>query len=544
MAPQIHREFQRRLPLPREKPSTSIEVTQDLTAPGRVTQIYKAAHYSNETDVPERKFEYGGLEYFPGSYTAPYLPEFEPWNETLLLSYDQPMRFPDHEADERVYKQCRQQCSMKDWEIESLPPTRQEVVDWLAKSKPAQVKANGPVKRRPYKSFDFTQVAANTQSHNGAKYFRTEEEKKKTSVKHETQYMSVMSLEIHVNTRGTFVPNPEYDEISAVFWRLHDDSLPTGPNGLVEHRAGVAVLSESDDLVKQISQMKDMDIFQEESELDLFNRMIGVVRDLDPDIITGFEVHDGSWGYMIERARVKYEWNLCDEFSRVKTDSHGRFGREDDRWGFNQTSTIRITGRHMINIWRAMRSEINLLQYTMENIIFHLFKKRVPHYAFVELTRWWKSGNPNDVAKVLKYFLDRTQHDLDILDKNDLVPRTSEQARLLGVDFFSVFSRGSQFKVESLMFRIAKPENFILVSPSRKQVGGQNALECLPLVMEPHSAFYNSPLVVLDFQSLYPSVMIAYNLCYSTFLGRIVDWRGRTRWDSPTMTVKRSSSSS
>ena len=30
--------------------------------------------------------------------------------------------------------------------------------------------------------------------------------------------------------------------------------------------------------------------------------------------------------------------------------------------------------------------------------------------------------------------------------------------------------RGSQFKVESFMFRIAKPESFVLVSPSKQQV--------------------------------------------------------------------------
>ena len=232
---------------------------------------------------------------------------------------------------------------------------------------------------------------------------------------------------------------------------------------------------------------------------------------------------------MIERARHKYDYNLCDEFSRMKSQSHGRFGRENDKWGFNQTSTIRITGRHVINIWRAMHGELNLLQYTMENIVFHLLHRRIPHYAHIDLTKWYNSRIPRDLARVIDYFVSRVQLDLEILEENELVPRISEQARLLGVDFFSVISRGSQFKVESLMFRIAKPENLILISPSRKQVGQQNALECLPLVMEPQSAFYNSPLLVLDFQSLYPSVMIAYNYCYSTFMGRVVNWRGQNK---------------
>ncbi len=48
-----------------------------------------------------------------------------------------------------------------------------------------------------------------------------------------------------------------------------------------------------------------------------------------------------------------------------------------------------------------------------------------------------------------------------------------------------------------------------------------NPIEGLPLVMEPQSQFYTSPVIVLDFQSLYPSIMIAYNYCFSTCLGRI-----------------------
>lgn len=51
-----------------------------------------------------------------------------------------------------------------------------------------------------------------------------------------------------------------------------------------------------------------------------------------------------------------------------------------------------------------------------------------------------------------------------------MLSRTTESARTFGIDFYSVITRGSQFKVESMMLRIAKPENFILISPSRKQV--------------------------------------------------------------------------
>ncbi|CAN0018158.1 unnamed protein product, partial [Laminaria digitata] len=101
-------------------------------------------------------------------------------------------------------------------------------------------------------------------------------------------------------------------------------------------------------------------------------------------------------------------------------------------------------------------------------------------------------------------------------------------ARLFGIDFFSVLSRGSQYRVEAVMLRVMKPRNFVALSPSRQQVAGQTAMESIPLVFEPRSRFYTSPVVVLDFQSLYPSMMIAYNLCYTTILGKFDPKTGGT----------------
>lgn len=38
------------------------------------------------------------------------------------------------------------------------------------------------------------------------------------------------------------------------------------------------------------------------------------------------------------------------------------------------------------------------------------------------------------------------------------------------------------------------------------------------VVIEPIKAFYEVPIATLDFASLYPSIMMAHNLCYSTLI--------------------------
>jgi DNA polymerase delta subunit 1 len=39
-------------------------------------------------------------------------------------------------------------------------------------------------------------------------------------------------------------------------------------------------------------------------------------------------------------------------------------------------------------------------------------------------------------------------------------------------------------------------------------------------VIEPKRGFYEQPIATLDFASLYPSIMMAHNLCYSTLITR------------------------
>lgn len=92
--------------------------------------------------------------------------------------------------------------------------------------------------------------------------------------------------------------------------------------------------------------------------------------------------------------------------------------------------------------------------------------------------------------------------------------------------WLKVLNRGSQYRVEAALLIRAHQEDYILISPSKRQVASQAAMEVIPLVMEPESNFYVDPILVLDFQSLYPSMVIAYNLCFSTIFGKLRPGQG------------------
>eukprot|EP00127_Corallochytrium_limacisporum_P000880 Clim_evm13s29 gene=Clim_evmTU13s29 len=259
------------------------------------------------------------------------------------------------------------------------------------------------------------------------------------------------------------------------------------------------------------------------SETDMLRGLVSLIRVQDPDIITGYDVQHWSWGYILERSSV-LGLDLIQALSRVPQDlQSSSLEPSKDEWGFRKQSSIHLAGRITLNLWRLMRSEVTLTIYSFEHVVHHVLQRRTPVYSSAQLRGWW--DNRRTRHRVVEHFVLRNRGNMELLEELNIVGRTSELARMFGIDFFSVLSRGSQFRVESMMLRLAKPMNYIPMSPSKVQVSNMDAPEVIPLVMEPESRFYASPVLVMDFQSLYPSVMIAYNLCYSTCLGRL---HGRT----------------
>lgn len=149
----------------------------------------------------------------------------------------------------------------------------------------------------------------------------------------------------------------------------------------------------------------------------------------------------------------KFKQNRPD-FGTIKTRSDLRDKVKDNDNLVQQYQTIfslsyvspcymSLVGRIMLNIWRCVRkSELALNAYTFENVYYHLFKRRRPYYTCKQLTEWYYSNNNFLKQNVLNYYLIRINGNIEIIDRLGIVSATSELARVFGIQFSDVISKG------------------------------------------------------------------------------------------------------
>ena len=64
----------------------------------------------------------------------------------------------------------------------------------------------------------------------------------------------------------------------------------------------------------------------------------------------------------------------------------------------------KIKGRVIINLWRYLRNELQLTNYEIDNVSYHVLKKRIPKFSFEVLSRWWRCGQLT-FHRVIDYIL-------------------------------------------------------------------------------------------------------------------------------------------
>jgi DNA polymerase elongation subunit (family B) len=135
-----------------------------------------------------------------------------------------------------------------------------------------------------------------------------------------------------------------------------------------------------------------------------------------------------------------------------------------------------------------------------------------------EIFSRFAEGDPKRLGEVADYCIQDTVLPHKLMDKLCQLQNQIEMAKACWVPLSFLSERGQQIKVFSQMAYKARQLNFII--PTFKKSGlpaNDEGYEGATVLDAQAGAYYN-PITALDFASLYPSIMCAHNLCYSTLV--------------------------
>ncbi|KAF0266842.1 hypothetical protein FOG48_04027 [Hanseniaspora uvarum] len=270
--------------------------------------------------------------------------------------------------------------------------------------------------------------------------------------------------------------------------------------------------------VDTCSAISGIEVFSYKKEEEMLLGWKDFVKEVDPDIIIGYNIEGFDLPYLLDRAQS------------LKLDSFPYFGKLTNVKNNYKTSTftskalgtrdnkiINISGRLQLDILAFIRREYKLRSYTLNAVSAHFLneQKEDVHYSIITDLH---NGDADTRRRLAIYCLKDALLPLKLLEKLMPLINYTEMSRVTGVPFSYLLTRGQQIKVISQIFR--KCLSIDTLVPNLTGKNGTDEQYEGATVIEPIRGFYNMPIATLDFNSLYPSIIMAHNLCYTTLLDK------------------------
>lgn len=245
----------------------------------------------------------------------------------------------------------------------------------------------------------------------------------------------------------------------------------------------------------------------------------------DPDIITGYNVQNFDIPYLLDRAatlaKKKKKQNIggFPQWGRIKNSPAKMRDTtfQSSAYGKRNNVETTIDGRVIFDMLPYMQRNHKLSSYSLNSVCAEFLgqqKEDVHHSIISDL----QNGSDEDRHRLAVYCLKDALLPQRLMDKLSVLVNYIEMARVTGVPVSFLISRGQQIKVFSMILRKCRNEKLLVPTLNKGRSSGTEVGYEGATVLDPIKAYYETPIATLDFASLYPSIMQAYNLCYSTLV--------------------------
>jgi len=299
--------------------------------------------------------------------------------------------------------------------------------------------------------------------------------------------------------------------------------------------------------------LANCEIFQVNDELELVEAFAKIVNKTNPEILTGYNILSFDYPYLDHRIKrtIEGKWPNMSRLIDGKTTMESK-NWKSGAYGFVTCNILMMEGRISVDLLPIIKRDYKLEKYTLDFVCkkfigktkFDKFNYQEMFVVYENLTSSRKGMkklsrllkedptlNENkefnmrvfemnvkyeqaraDMTEVMEYCIQDSELVIELMEKLNVWVSLVEMSNIVGVTIVEIFTRGQQIRCMSQMYDLAHREGFVLdtrTAPNYKFSGGY--------VYEPIPGLYDN-IICLDFSSLYPSIIRAYNICYTTLV--------------------------
>jgi DNA polymerase I len=233
----------------------------------------------------------------------------------------------------------------------------------------------------------------------------------------------------------------------------------------------------------------------EGTEAEIIKSFVNFVRSEDPDVITGYNIDGYDIPTIIERAQAAGSLRL----------SIGRDGAVPRSYG---NRFWRLTGRIIADAWWNVKKQLHPKQETLDAVAKQLFSEGKADVDPRRMDEEWAA----DKDKVIRYCIRDAELALRILEEIAILEQSMDLAAVSKLPLDEAVNGRTSTMIDSILIREADRNG---VAVPMMTYGSRSAPIEGGYVHTIEAGTYDW-VAVLDFLSMYPSIIISNNICFTT----------------------------
>jgi DNA polymerase delta subunit 1 len=307
-------------------------------------------------------------------------------------------------------------------------------------------------------------------------------------------------------------------------------------------------------------------VIRVQNETELITAFGDLVNELDPEIVSGYNIFAYDYPFLNTRRKHKMiDWPIMGRLQKKPTEMSQMIWKSG-AYGTQDINILEMEGRMSIDMLPIVKRDYRLDKYSLEFVsqnflgrgkldvkpvdMFRAYERQefVIRYAknFImmrtgdsvknwdilkkleELKESSESSSSDieeinkiiarytlaidEVTKIVAYCVQDSDLVVDLFDKLNVWIGLNALSSVVGVTIIQLFTRGQQVRCLSQVYDKASRKGVILDKRIKDKVFYEGGF-----VFEPKSGLYDG-VICLDFASLYPSIMRAMNICFTTLV--------------------------